>query len=125
MSDVFDNYIKVKQNLHAINPRLIWQRFDFNNLNPRPLIGFKQPQLSRASLSETACCGPQQYRRNGENYGEKGGNRFAIFVDEFASAVPVKTDLEREHMRDLGDTFWKGLIGFLLLALAYAGLKRL
>jgi hypothetical protein len=64
---------------------------------------------------------PEQPSRYAEDDCEKRNYGLGVLVNELTSAV----DTDFKRCQELGDTFWKSLAGFVVIVLAYAGLKRL
>jgi hypothetical protein len=64
---------------------------------------------------------PQEPRRYAENDRKERNDGLGVFVNKLSRTSAPSFD----HYQELGDTFLKGLAGFVVIMLAYAGLKRL
>jgi len=64
---------------------------------------------------------PQEPRRYAENDRKERNDGLGVFVNELSGTSAPGFN----RYQELGDTFLKGLAGFVVIMLAYAGLKRL
>jgi hypothetical protein len=81
---------------------------------------FDVPELPFAGLPELTGRAPKREREYGKKEGADGDYRVMVSLDELAGAP--NRDFERQ--KEIGDTFFKGLFGLLLIGTAYAVLKR-
>jgi hypothetical protein len=99
-----------------------WPPVRFNSLH---LVGKDiGPQLMLSSgfgpLNQFFGGAPQQPRRYSEDDRKERDDRFGVLVNE----LPQTPEADFAHYQELGGTLLKGLAGFVVIMLAYAGLKR-
>lgn len=77
-------------------------------------------RLDLSKLLQPPSGPPQCSSKDDEAQGTKGDGRVTILNDKDARTTFIPT----EHDKEVGDTFFRGLLGFLALYIAYALLKR-
>ena len=136
LPDIMHGGIKPKlRSLGGIPPSVIFAGTvgspTWDDLDPSPLSqdgsichGFCDSRLSFASFPEPLCGKPQGKGEKGHNDARQGDDRALVGVSRMDATGESEANLKARTLDEEEFFFAKGLIGLVILALAYAILKR-